>query len=189
MGASDDVVTGYDLRQQLWRQTDRIDDVDERAALLALNLRGGVRAKSASAYEAAVAFLAKAEELLPEQAWQRDPELALSLHRNLAEAEYLAGRFDLAEARLDQHIASAPSVAAKVTLCLVQSDQMQIRGRFEISPSSKSMSSPFARAETLPRLPPGMISQSGTCQSSCWTISMPTVFWPSTRRLFIELAR
>ena len=29
----------------------------------------------------------------------------------------------------------------------------------------------------------------GTFQSDCWTISIPTVFWPSMRRLFIEFAR
>ena len=51
------------------------------------------------------------------------------------------------------------------------------------------MSKPFARAETLPRFPPGITIQSGTSQSNCCTISMPTVFWPSMRRLFIELAR
>ena len=33
------------------------------------------------------------------------------------------------------------------------------------------------------------VLQSGTSQPSCWTISMPTVFWPSTRSEFIEFAR
>jgi hypothetical protein len=47
----------------------------------------------------------------------------------------------------------------------------------------------LARAETLPRLPPGITSQSGIFHSNCSTISMPTVFWPSMRRLFMELAR
>ena len=51
------------------------------------------------------------------------------------------------------------------------------------------MSSPFASADTLPRLPPGITIQSGTSQSNCSMISIPTVFWPSMRRLFIELAR
>ena len=51
------------------------------------------------------------------------------------------------------------------------------------------MANPCPSACTLPRLPPGMITQSGTSQSNCCTISMATVFWPSMRRLFIELAR
>ena len=51
------------------------------------------------------------------------------------------------------------------------------------------MSKPAPSALTLPRLPPGMTIQSGTFQSNCWTISMATVFWPSRRSEFIELAR
>lgn len=107
-----------------------IDDPAERDRLLALNLRGGIRAKSSSAYDAAVTFLRKAEELLPAEAWRSQPEQALSLHKNLAESEYLAGHFDVAEARLKRLIPAAPGVTAKVTLCLAQSDQMHIRGRF-----------------------------------------------------------
>jgi len=41
----------------------------------------------------------------------------------------------------------------------------------------------------LPRLPPGMMTQSGTAQSNCWQISIAAVFWPSRRRLFMLLAR
>jgi len=107
-----------------------IDGDVERAQLLALNLRGGIRAKSSSAYDAAVEFLRNAEHLLPGDAWQAQPELALSLHKHLAEAEYLAGHFDAAEARLQHQLQCAPSVAGKVSLCLVQADQLQIRGRF-----------------------------------------------------------
>jgi len=44
-------------------------------------------------------------------------------------------------------------------------------------------------AAVFPRLPPGMMTQSGTPQSNCWTVSMLTVFWPSTRSEFIEFAR
>ena len=51
------------------------------------------------------------------------------------------------------------------------------------------MSKPAPSALTLPRLPPGMMMTSGTCQSNCCTISTEIVFWPSMRRLFIELAR
>ncbi len=107
-----------------------IDDPAERSRLLALNLRAGIRAKSSSAYGAAVEFLRVAERLLPEGAWQDQPELALSLYRNLAEAEYLAGHFDAAERRLEALIEVAPGTAAKVTLCLAQAEQLNIRGRF-----------------------------------------------------------
>ena len=45
-------------------------------------------------------------------------------------------------------------------------------GGASIRPSSSIISKPAPSAETLPRLPPGMTTQSGTSQSSCCTISM-----------------
>jgi diguanylate cyclase (GGDEF)-like protein len=107
-----------------------VDDPAEREALYALNLRGGLRAKSASAYDTAIALLSEAERLQPADAWGRDPERTLLLYRSLAEAEYLSGRFDAAEHRLAELIACAPGVAAKVTLCLAQAEQMNLRGHF-----------------------------------------------------------
>ncbi|MCK7593007.1 diguanylate cyclase domain-containing protein [Pseudomarimonas salicorniae] len=108
-----------------------MDDPAERERLLDLNLRGGIRAKSASAFGAAVEFLRHGVSLLPADAWQSNPERTLSLHRHLAEAEYLAGHFDAAEARLERLIEAAPGAAAKASFCLVQADQLHIRGRFE----------------------------------------------------------
>jgi hypothetical protein len=35
----------------------------------------------------------------------------------------------------------------------------------------------------------GLITQSGTAQSNCWTSSAAIVFWPSMRSEFIEFAR
>ena len=64
-----------------------------------------------------------------------------------------------------------------------------MRGSFWMSPSSFIIWKPAPSALTLPRLPPGMTTQSGTSQSNCCTISMATVFCPSMRRLFMELAR
>jgi len=109
---------------------EQITDRAERSRLLALNLRGGTRAKTSSAYDTAVALLRTAERLLPADAWNAQPDLALSLHKNLAEAEYLSGRFDSAESRLTALIAAAPSAQAKVSLCLSQAEQLNITGRF-----------------------------------------------------------
>jgi hypothetical protein len=55
------------------------------------------------------------------------------------------------------------------------------RGSVSIRPSAFAMASPLANAEMLPRFPDGRTIQSGAHQSSCWTISIPTVFWPATR--------
>ena len=71
-------------------------------------------------------------------------------------------------------------------LGLGDGDARQLLDQAELAASSGS---PCRARCTLPRLPPGITTQSGTSQSNCWTISMATVFWPSMRRLFIELAR
>jgi diguanylate cyclase (GGDEF)-like protein len=107
-----------------------ITDAAERAQLLRLNLRGGRRAKASSAFAVAIELLGKGITLLPPDAWHDSPEETLALHRELAEALYLAGDFDAAEALLTQAFATAPSVVAKVTLCLVRVDQYHIQGRF-----------------------------------------------------------
>lgn len=107
-----------------------IDDPTERAWLLQLNLRGGMRAKSSSAFAVASELLRKGIALLPADAWQVDPQQSLALHKELAEAEYLAGHFEASEALLTPAIEAAPSVVAKVTLCLVRVDQFHIQGRF-----------------------------------------------------------
>ncbi len=108
-----------------------ITDAVERARLLELNVRGGMRAKAASALPVAVSLLRQAKDLLPADAWQTQTVQTLQIYRELAEAEYLAGNFEHAELLYPEGIAASPDVIAKVTLCLVQVDQFHIQGRFE----------------------------------------------------------
>jgi diguanylate cyclase (GGDEF)-like protein len=107
-----------------------IVDRDERTRLRELNLRAGTRAKASSALPAAVTLLREARALLEPGAWQAAPEETLALHRELAEAEYLAGNFAEAEALYPDAVAAAQGVHAKVTMLLVQVDQYHIQGRF-----------------------------------------------------------
>jgi diguanylate cyclase (GGDEF)-like protein len=107
-----------------------ITDPAERARLLALNVRGGMRAKSSSALAPAVTLLRQAKLLLAADAWQAQPEQTLLLYRELAEAEYLAGNFAAADALYPEAVAAAPDPIAKVQLLLVQVDQYHIQGRF-----------------------------------------------------------
>lgn len=107
-----------------------ITDPAERQALLALNIRGGIKAKASSAYDTAVSLLRTGRTLLAADAWANDRDQTLALYRELSEAEYLAGHFDLAEQLYAEALAGAPDPLAKVTLQLVQCDQYQIQGRF-----------------------------------------------------------
>ncbi len=107
-----------------------ITDTNERDNLTVLNLRAGLRAKAASAFETAVQLLRHAKALMPEQPWLSAPDQTLTLYQALAESEYLAGNFDDANALYPEVMHSATSVVAKVTLLLVQADQLHIQGRF-----------------------------------------------------------
>lgn len=121
----------FAILEQLNPVVDLIDSAGERERLLQLNLRGGLRAKAASAHAAAVGLMRQAKALLPDDAWQTQPARTLQIHKELAEAEYLAGHFDRAEQLYPEGIAAAADVPGKVSLCLVQADQYAIQGRFE----------------------------------------------------------
>ncbi|MBL8111943.1 MAG: serine/threonine-protein kinase PknK, partial [Acidobacteria bacterium] len=109
---------------------DLIQGPAERERLLELDLRGGVRAKSASAYATAVSLLRRGKELLAADAWQTHPARTLALYKELAEAEYLSGNFDEAEKLYPEGVAATEDAIARATLRLVQADQYQIQGRF-----------------------------------------------------------
>lgn len=120
----------FAILEQLNNAIALIDDPAERAQLLALNLRGGIKAKAASAYQTAVNLLRVAKTLLLPDAWQTLPEQTLSLYKELAEAEYLSGNFAEAERLYPEAIAATDDVVSRVTICLVQAEQYLIQGRF-----------------------------------------------------------
>jgi Nif-specific regulatory protein len=74
-----------------------IADQTERIALARLNLTAGRKAKSATAYDAALGYFTTGFTLLTEARWDTDYDLAFELHLESAECEYLCGRFDEAE--------------------------------------------------------------------------------------------
>jgi diguanylate cyclase (GGDEF)-like protein len=123
----------FTILEQLNAAVDLIVDAAERARLLELNIRGGIQAKTASAYSVAVRLLRRAKQLLTVDAWRSQPEQTLLLYKELAEAEYLAGNFEQAESLYPEGIAASDDVIARVTLCLVQADQYCIQGRFDDS--------------------------------------------------------
>ncbi|MET0389181.1 MAG: AAA family ATPase [Polyangiales bacterium] len=86
----------FDIVAHLNSALERIPPADrERVALL--NVRAGRRAKAASAHRTAASNFAVAMQLLGAELWSRDYTLAFDLHRERAECEYVAGRFDVAD--------------------------------------------------------------------------------------------
>lgn len=81
-----------------------------RQELAALNLRAGLTAKQAAAYETARGYFRQASLLLEADCWRSRYELTFRIYRELAEAEFLCARYD--EARRLLHILLERSVTA-----------------------------------------------------------------------------
>ncbi|GAA3975099.1 AAA family ATPase [Allohahella marinimesophila] len=116
--------------QALNSASELIDDEAERAQLVALNLSAGLKVKKAAAYKAAAEFLRIAQKLLPPSAWVDQPDNTFRIHRELAEAEYLSGGFDTADALYDVVREASQTPSDLIELSLVQAQQYQMQGRF-----------------------------------------------------------
>jgi predicted ATPase/signal transduction histidine kinase/tRNA A-37 threonylcarbamoyl transferase component Bud32 len=103
---------------------------DERRELARMNLAAGRAAKKATAYAAGAEFLGHGIALLPESAWDDEHELCFALHRERAECEYLAGRFEAATAAFAALLARARTSAAKAELHSLQMLLLATQGRF-----------------------------------------------------------
>ncbi len=82
-----DIVTHLNMGRNL------ISDPDFKLELARLNSIAGKKAKDSTAYQAAVKHLKIGRLLLPKNSWENNYELTFSLHRQLAECEYLTGNF------------------------------------------------------------------------------------------------
>jgi PAS domain S-box-containing protein len=80
----------------------------ERERLAELNLAAARRARDATAYAAALKYLASGRALLPQQSWERRYELTFGLEFHRAECEYLTGELGAA----DQRLATLTTLAA-----------------------------------------------------------------------------
>lgn len=92
----------FEIANQFNRGADLIDTLEERERLAELNLMAGRRARDATAYAAALGFLAAGCALLAPDSWERRYPLSFALGLHLAECEYLTGDLAAAERRLSQ---------------------------------------------------------------------------------------
>ncbi|MDL2356977.1 MAG: diguanylate cyclase, partial [Pseudomonadota bacterium] len=106
-----------------------ITDADERVRLAQLNRRAGAKARRSAAFQATLAHARTGLALLPDDGWQRHPELWLELQLGAAEAAYLCGQFDAAEAIYPLVRARCTAPAAALRCIAVQAHQYQLQGR------------------------------------------------------------
>jgi PAS domain S-box-containing protein len=107
-----------------------IDDAAERIDLAKLNLRAARKARISAAYQAALRHARIGLSLLPGDAWQSCHDLAFNLQLGAAQAAYLSGEFETAEAIYPQVLEACDDALEKVRCYSLQMMQYQLQGRF-----------------------------------------------------------
>jgi predicted ATPase/signal transduction histidine kinase/tRNA A-37 threonylcarbamoyl transferase component Bud32 len=85
----------------------------EKTELAHLNLFAARKAKDSLAYAAARGYLATIVENTTQKLWQTDYSFAFTLHKELAELEYLNGNFEASEALIEKAVSQAHSALEK----------------------------------------------------------------------------
>lgn len=87
----------FDIVNHLNMGVELIVDRTERNQLASLNLLAGRKAKTSTAYAAAVDYLTMGRHLLPDDSWSHLYDLTLDIYVESVEAEYLNTNFDLSQ--------------------------------------------------------------------------------------------
>jgi predicted ATPase/signal transduction histidine kinase len=144
----------FEAVDQLNAGSSLIADADERVFLATLNLRAGQRAKRATAYRQARAYLRAGTELLGAASWDEQYELTRDLYMERIEVEYLTGDLaaseDLGERALS-HVRTNIERGKVFTLRLLQLClQTKYRDALEMAARGLSELIGFPAREQLP---------------------------------------
>ncbi len=112
-----DIINHLNVGQSL------ITEPSQRHELAQLNLVAGRKARSATAYSAAIAYFGTGIALLPETGWESHYSLMLALHEDIAEASYLNTDFEPME-----RWASVVLQQAKTLLDTIKVQQTRMSG-------------------------------------------------------------
>ncbi|WP_332874009.1 diguanylate cyclase [Amphritea pacifica] len=110
-----------------------ITSADEQRSLAELNLRAGIRAKQASAYEVALGYLQISAEFLPADSWQSVPSLMQALAEETQQCAYLTGRVKEADEWIEVMLENAQSDLERSHILAIRTRQYATLGRMEDS--------------------------------------------------------
>jgi len=127
-GTSEDL---YVVANQLNRGLAAVTSEAEREKIVFINLSAGRRARAAAAYDAAIAYLEVAHELLGNKAHPRCSPTAFAIALLRAECEFLVGHVDDAEARLLVLSRNYPNVQASADVTRLLANLYTMRGKLE----------------------------------------------------------
>ncbi|WP_051329664.1 AAA family ATPase [Geminicoccus roseus] len=121
----------FEIVGQLDRALELITDPEERERVAALNLAAAGRARAATAFGSAAAYLQAGQRLLPDEAWQRCPGLAFDIELQLAECEFLTGDLARSERRLAALAARELGPLDRAAVAWLQITSFTAQGRFD----------------------------------------------------------
>ncbi|GIK40067.1 MAG: hypothetical protein BroJett011_39000 [Chloroflexota bacterium] len=110
----------FEITSQLNRGLSLISESSERDTLARLNLQAGRKAKTSTAYTAAMDYLTVGLKLLPSDGWQTRYPLTLSLYNELAEVAYLTGNFEQMEQWVGLVLQQATTLLDKIKVYEIQ---------------------------------------------------------------------
>ena len=106
-------------------------DKEEQMELAILNLEAARKAKEATAYFAAREYLTASMDGLNEDIWNADYDLAMALHKERAEVEYLNGHFEQSEEFINLTLKRTRSDLEKAEIYNLLLVQYALRGKNE----------------------------------------------------------
>ncbi|PVX37053.1 diguanylate cyclase [Janthinobacterium sp. 78] len=121
--------TLFEIVEQLNAGRALLDDANERVQLAALNLQAGIKARRSAAFQATLEHMRIGLGLLPAEAWSVHADLWHDLQLGAAEAAYLCGQFDAAEAIYPLVRARSLHPLLQVRCIAIQAHQYQLQGR------------------------------------------------------------
>ncbi len=120
----------FDVIEHLNFGSALISGASERRRLARLNLSALRKAKSSTAYDAALGYARAGVRLAGEAGWETDYDLTFALHIEAAECEYLCGHFDTAEQRFDLLLVRARQAVDKAAVHLLRLVLNENRSRY-----------------------------------------------------------
>ncbi|MRG96151.1 AAA family ATPase [Polyangium spumosum] len=120
----------FEIVEHLNRGEALMTDPAERIELAERNLLSGRKAKASNAYDAAAHHFRVGTTLLPESAWADLYPLTFALHQELAECDYLCGRFEQAEALFERLAERARSRVDLANVFAMELRLYQVAGRY-----------------------------------------------------------
>lgn len=121
----------FEIVEQLNTGRAWITDQAQRDMLAQLNLQAGEKAKTATAYAAAMEFCSIGIDLLSVSLWQRQYDLSLQLHNLAAEVSYLSGNFEQTDKWIQTVLSHARTLLDKIKVYQIQIQAYQAQNQLE----------------------------------------------------------